>query len=93
MVRRMRLFEEIEGQQVPCVALAAAAASLGIPTSKLSQLHVSDGHLNLGSSPEWLSLEKFAAEAVRVALDRLGLPADQRVVTDEPRKKPWWKFW
>ena len=34
-------------------------------------------HGNLGPSRGWLDLDRFAAEALRLACERLGVPADQ----------------
>jgi hypothetical protein len=77
--------------EVPCLAVASEYSAAESDAAPFLGVFPGDGHLNLGNSPDWLVLDKFAAEAVRVALNHLGLPENQRIVVEEARKKPWWK--
>lgn len=79
--------------EMPCLAVASEYSDEHSKAAPFLGVFPGEGHLNLGTSPEWRVLDKFAAKAVQVALDHLGLPADEKVTVEEARKKPWWKFW
>jgi hypothetical protein len=79
--------------QVPCLAVASEYHDDTTKASPFLGVFPGEGHLNLGDSPDWTVLDKFAPEAVRVAIRHLELPENQEVLVEEVRRKPWWQFW
>lgn len=88
------VFSVFRGEdKAPCLAVASEYSDTESAKEPWLGVFYGDGRLNKGCSPDWLDLEKFASEALRITLDHLGIPSNERVVVEEWRggnsPNPW----
>jgi hypothetical protein len=85
------VFRDGDDSGLPCLALASEYSDDESRRMPFLGLFPGDGHANLGASAEWLDLEAFARESMRVAAEHLGVAPGTPVTTLEAKRRPWWK--